>query len=377
MDLTLCTFNVENLFNRFDFSVLLDTDGDGHIPALVDFIADFAQGDYSRFNRFRDIVSRSRRSQDLAKREHTAKALAEASADIYLVQEVDDFNALNRFADAFLAAQAHQSFPNRVLHEGNDTRGIDVAAFSTRDLPFYSRSHAWKQPDWTRQSDSGRALLSQYAQANTAADHLIRHDGRIFRRDCLELALPTPAGLVTLFNCHFKSMSGAKSDGGVGLRQLEAITVREIITRNFKDPANALWAICGDLNDSQRHRVVSKQRNRDGSFDERDVAASPSGQRETGLDPLLNDGFGINIADQLPPEERWSHYFAPARTKSQLDYIICSPALADRLSGPPRFIRSGQPTRVPNTQSIERFDGIGKDRPKASDHCPLVARFTL
>lgn len=377
MELRLCTFNVENLFNRFDFSVLLDRDGDGHLPALVDFIADFAQGDYSRFNTFRDIVARSRRSQDLAKREHTAKALAEARAHIYLVQEVDDFNALNRFADGFLIPQAHEAFPNRVLHEGNDTRGIDVAAFSSRDMPFYSRSHAWKEPDWLDTTENARTLLDRFARAGAAAEALRQRNGRIFRRDCLELALPTPAGLVTLFNCHFKSMNRAKEDGGVGLRQLEAITVREIIARNFKDPANALWAICGDLNDAQRHRVVSAQENPDGRFDEREMPVPPSGQNESGLDPLLSDGFGVNIADRLPPEDRWSHYFVPARTKSQLDYIICSPALAEHLSAPPQFIRSGQPLRVPNTQNFERFDGIGWDRPKASDHSPLVATFSL
>lgn len=384
MEFRLCTFNVENLFNRFDFTTLLDDAGDRPMPALIDFVSDFAQGDYARFNEFRQIVQRSRRSQELEKRQQAAEVMAEAKAQMYLVQEVDNFDALNRFTDGFLFEATRTAFPNRVLHEGNDTRGIDVAAFAVQDLPFYSRSHAWKRPEWVRESDSGEALLKRYPRASTQATQLQRQThhhaaARIFRRDCLEIVLPVNGQLVTLFNCHFKSMGGNKDDGdgGVGLRQLEAITVREIIQRNFSDPAGALWAICGDLNDAQRHRKVSERENRDGSFDEDEISAPPSGQTETGLDPLLEDGFGVDISAQIPAAERWSHYFAKQRTKSQLDYIITSPALAEKLTGTPHFIRTGQPKRVPNTSDTPRLSRIGWDRPKASDHCPLVASFTF
>ena len=92
---------------------------------------------------------------------------------------------------------------------------------------------------------------------------------------------------------------------------------------------------------------------------------------------MLADGFGINLVGELDEPNRWTHYYAAEQTKSQLDYIIASPALAEMKSGSPEIIRSGLPHRVPNTDSIERYPRIGWDRPKASDHCPLTIEFNI
>ncbi len=97
----------------------------------------------------------------------------------------------------------------------------------------------------------------------------------------------------------------------------------------------------------------------------------------SGLDPLLKDGFGVNVLEELDPTERWTHYYTGDRTKTQLDYIIASPALKDKMVGAPQVIRNGQPFRVPNTDSISRYPRVGWDRPKASDHCPVVATFRI
>jgi len=172
-------------------------------------------------------------------------------------------------------------------------------------------------------------------------------------------------------------MAGWDSEDSLAMRQTEACMVREIVTRKFDDPAGALWAICGDLNDAQRYRFVSKVEQSDGSYDESERADSPSGEDGSGVDPLLHDGFGINLLDVLPAEERWTHYYSTGRHKSQLDYIIASPALAQMMRGRPEVIRSGMPYRVPNIRETARFPRIGWDRPKASDHCPVVVEFDI
>ena len=151
---------------------------------------------------------------------------------------------------------------------------------------------------------------------------------------------------------------------------------REIITRKFEGHATALWAIVGDLNDAEGFRFVSKVENSDGSFDETQKDRNASGFDTAGVTPILFDDFGVNLLSALSEEDRWTHYYSGGRHKTQLDYIITSTALAARLRGTPEVIRAGMPYRVPNLD-VPRYPRIGWDRPKASDHCPVVAEFDI
>ncbi|MGH1416552.1 MAG: endonuclease/exonuclease/phosphatase family protein [Pelagimonas sp.] len=158
----------------------------------------------------------------------------------------------------------------------------------------------------------------------------------------------------------------------MGMRQLEAIAVREIINRKFEAPSEALWCIVGDLNDDKQVIKVKKRLDEEGRQVE-DV----EGPNESGVDPLLNDGFGDNLVTLLPESNRWTHDYAGEKHKTQLDDIIASPALAETIVGLPEIVSSGMPFRVPNSDDIPRFPRIGWDRPKASDHCPLVVEFRI
>jgi predicted extracellular nuclease len=211
--------------------------------------------------------------------------------------------------------------------------------------------------------------LELYPKAKAKQEKLKRT--RLFRRDCLELETRLHDQTVTVFVCHFKSMGGGR-DKSMGMRQLEAITVREIINRKFQDPATALWAVIGDLNDYQLSIKVSSQADGNGEF-----AEEIDFPNESGVDPIIKDGFGFNTLELLPKEERWTHYYAGKRHKTQLDYIIASPALKERITNPPLVIRNGMPFRVPNSTDIQRYPRIGWDRPKASDHCPVVVEFNI
>ncbi|MEJ6395307.1 endonuclease/exonuclease/phosphatase family protein [Gymnodinialimonas sp. 2305UL16-5] len=370
----LCSFNIENLFTRFDFSAFSDPRAAAYLSPIVQFYGNFGDGDLTKFEEFKRFVQTAAISQDDDKRQHTALAIAEADAHVYCLQEVDGFDALVRFIEAYVKKTMGERFHNRVLHEGNDMRGIDVAAISVRNVPFYSRSHAWLTGSVIDDTESGQALLDQFPLAKARARQL--RSQRVFRRDCLELEVIVGENKVSLFNCHFKSMGGRDPERSLATRQTEAILVRELITRKFADPAAALWAICGDLNDALEFRFVSSVENDDGSFTESPRGTPPSGEDGSALEVFLSDGFAVNLLDTLPEDERYTHYFAGGRSKTQLDYILASPALAGRVRGAPEVIRAGMPHRVPNL-ATPRYPRIGWDRPKASDHCPVVVEFDI
>jgi endonuclease/exonuclease/phosphatase family metal-dependent hydrolase len=368
--LRLATFNIENLFARQDFNAFLwgpDSRSARNLDPIVQFLGRFGDGDLSRFEEFRSLVSAATVAQDDDKRQHTALALTALGADVVALQEVDSHDALRRFLLAYVAKTGTTPFRHAVLHEGNDPRGIDVAVVTQADWPIYTRSHADLTPAWLDDKPSGVALLDKYPRAKAKAKELARQ--RIFRRDCLEVQLAKAP--VTVFNCHFKSMSDGR-DETMGMRQLEAITVREIITRRFDDPATALWCVVGDLNDYQQRIKISRTEAADASRTETVEQMS-----ESGVDPLLADGFGQNLLKLLPDEDRWTHYYAAGMDKTQLDYIIASPALAAKIKGKPQIIRAGMPWRVPNSAAVARYPRVGWDRPKASDHCPVVVEFSL
>ena len=60
----------------------------------------------------------------------------------------------------------------------------------------------------------------------------------------------------------------------------------------------------------------------------------------------------------------------------QLDYILISPSLQDKNPNLlPFIIRNGQPFRAERYEG-ERWPRIGYERPKASDHSPVIAEIS-
>lgn len=371
MRLRVCTFNIENLFTRFNFSAFTDERARNYLPPIVQFLGSYSDGDFSKFDEFKRLVETAAIAQDDDHRQHTALAFGDTDADVYCLQEVDSIDALRRFMAAYVAKITKDKYPNLILMEGNDPRGIDVACV-TRDIrPAYARSHATLTYSNIKDSPRVVALLAAHPPAKKKAADL---RGPIFRRDCLEVEIVVGAERVSLFNCHFKSMGGS-SKNKVGMRQLEAVAVREIIARKFDDPATALWAVCGDLNSHRGDLKLMADGTDQFRPEQTDRDSSADGD-VSGIDPLLADGFGENLVARLPETDRWTHYFSGDRTKSQLDYIIASPALAAKMQGQPQILRSGMPYRVPNLDT-PRYPRVGWDRPKASDHCPVLVEFDI
>ncbi len=221
--------------------------------------------------------------------EARARVIRELDADLLAVQEVETGALLQELA-------RRTGYEQVVLLEGNDVqRGIDVGLLSR--IPLHgSRTHV-------------ADLLPRTRGAPREAR---------FSRDCLEVHVAVPGGLVLLIN-HFKSQAfgGRRSEA---LRLAQARRVREIAL----DLAEVPLAVLGDLNAEPD---------------------SPS------LAPLKQPPF-LDPLDVLPRRDRvtWRN----GRRHSALDYILLNPALARRL--------------VPGSVRILEGEAIRA----ASDHRPVL-----
>lgn len=363
------TFNVENLVSRLRFDVMRKTAETGSAMSLFHFPRPEE----------RELVERSLAvALEDDKRQMTALAIVEGAADIWCLQEVDSLGTLQAFFANYVHRAGDMRYGHFGLMEGNDQRGIDVGFAARRDMI----------------AEGGVRLASHaaltYADLDLHDRELARlglkPDDRIFVRDCLMVDLAWPHHRLTLFVCHFKSMSNGKDDGRVAtlpIRRAEARAVAELIRRRFGAGwRDANWIVAGDLNGFR-------------------TGLGPGARLEdegpSGIEPLT-EGFGVDPLATLPPHERWTHFrrwWSEGEDRlrdqhMQLDYVLLSPALAAANPAPRiDIVRRGQPYRAPldprhPDRSIaylstrgDRYPRVGWDRPKASDHSPVIVEIEL
>jgi endonuclease/exonuclease/phosphatase family metal-dependent hydrolase len=317
------TFNVENMLVRFEF----DPETEASLATLLD--ADEPEARAQLVRSYWNILNDEMRVM-------TALAIREGHADVVCLQEVESMRGLRAFHDRYLRRMTDLDYAHSILIEGNDGRHIDVAVMSRFPLERIVTHQAltWSQ-----------LRLDKPKIVEAERD-------RIFRRDCLEAHIQVGERALPVFVCHFKSF-GEDRNKTKPWRECEAIAVRRIIERHFPDPAGADWIIAGDLNDYTET---------DGEPDHFHA-----------LKPLLEDGFAVDIIKRIAdPRDRWTHYFPEAGLYQQLDYLLLSPTLARRNpDAVPTIIRRGLPYRA-ERYAGPRYPRIGWDRPKASDHCPVV-----
>ena len=368
MRLRIGTFNVENLLTRHRF----EAGGRTETQAAMSLFH-FPRADE------RDAVERSLAvALEDDKRQMTALAIAEAKADLWMLQEVDSLASLQAFFANYVHRIADHRYGHFTLLDGNDRRNIDIGFAARRDLPGLRQvsviSH--KQMSFEQAGVYGPDI----------AAFGIRPDDKVFARDCLAVTLDFGDRELTLFGCHFKSMNNGREDGRsatLPIRRAEALAVRRIVRERFgSDWRQANWIVLGDLN-GYRFGLGP--------------LAQPVDEGPSGIEPLTED-FAVDPMERLPVHERWTHFrrywseSAESLVESHmpLDHILLSPGLARaNPQAAMQMIRRGLPYRVPldprePDRSMgrlaltgDRYPRVGWDRPKASDHCPLTIDISL
>jgi endonuclease/exonuclease/phosphatase family metal-dependent hydrolase len=224
MDITVGTFNLNNLFSRFNFRGeidaihRLDTTLDGELKY------EFGARDTWKIRSYRGGLVKAKKAKDT---DLIVKRIRKINIDVLAIQEVEDIDTLHQFNREHL----DWMYRYAVLVEGNDPRLIDVGVLSKLPIGGITSWQRAVHPD-----DPTRA---------------------VFGRDLLEveiLSLSRSRKLFTIFNNHLKShyvdfkedpVAGERSNNERRTRQTEMMA--EIVkTRTRPD---SRFIVLGDMND--------------------------------------------------------------------------------------------------------------------------------
>jgi endonuclease/exonuclease/phosphatase family metal-dependent hydrolase len=353
------TFNVENLFSR---PTILNRPDHAWVSARLDEVAELTRllqkktyaADATRIRdlyvALKDFITINIRSSDVGhmiikadgtliargaddwvgfvdlKRERfdaeqvrfTGKVIREVKADVQCLIEVESRKTLELFNTDILDSL----FRDRLVIEGNDPRGIDIALATKKTAPL---------------------LL---ARTNAFARDAV---GEVFSRDCLEaeLALPGDKRLHVLVN-HFKAKD-RKPEISNEKRRRQAAEVSRILTTRY-DLKRDLVIVAGDMNDEP-------------------LSAPLKPLRDT---PDLHDVFDLV---NRPVADRWTYYYGRDKAFNAIDQMYVSTALKAHLrdAGIERRGMSGL-SKLTNGAETE-FEGITSWRLAASDHGAVWADF--
>ena len=369
MSVRIATFNAENLMHRFDFSGFENERRRDRILHMVDVKT---KQQYELLEQAR-VVSHTDDAMQL-----TALAIADTQADIVCLQEVENIEALNAFEYGYLYRMIGRGYRNKVLIEGNDGRGIDVAVMMREETA------TGEEIEFVRAKSHAGITYKDFDLLNKPLQEMgLEGDDKVFRRDCLEVDVKIGGRPFTLYVVHFKSMGSSKDnvDGRtytMAVRIAEAKAVRRIVENRFGKgkTASKRWMVCGDLNDYRSRVIVHGNRHSGFQF-------AHESEGNCGFDPLIENGFSENLVERREQMDQWTLYHSRGLEEQhlcQLDYLLTSPSLVkNNPKAVPEIIRAGQPYRTPFPlgQAVERYPRTGWDRPKASDHCPVVVELAM
>jgi endonuclease/exonuclease/phosphatase family metal-dependent hydrolase len=299
VDVSVGTFNLNNLFSRFNFEAQVDAivedDPDSGLTATYTF------NDPERF-RLRTYQGRLVHGKNPADQDTIAARIATMDLDVLCAQEVEDIDTLRFFAAQHLGG----SYRFLVLVEGNDPRLIDLAVLSKLPLgPVVSHQHA------------------VHSEAPGEA---------VFSRDLLEVDILHPTKgtrLLTVFNNHLKSQfvpfdqdPVAGKEANDTRRRRQAETVERLVAARTRPDSRYL--ILGDLNDPPEAPSLAA------------IAASEQLKLVNGLAQPTETRPPKADVPPAPASGAWTHRFKESGQPAHyelFDQIWLSPALAARQTG--------------------------------------------
>jgi endonuclease/exonuclease/phosphatase family metal-dependent hydrolase len=294
MEITVGTFNLNNLFSRFDFQAEIDTSKPG--PPIEERTS-FTFNDPQAF-----VLRTYEGTLVKPKPDDAQKAIADRitamDLDVLAVQEVEDIDTLKTFNQQ----QLDGLYAEVGLVEGNDPRLIDVGILSKFPLGgVTSWRHAVYLPDPTRP---------------------------IFSRDMLQVEVMNASRterLVTLFIHHLKSRFisfGTNPTTGAAqndeLRRRQCVAAASIIDARTRPDSS--FVVLGDMNDNPDSPPVEP------------LVASDLGLFNALTDPA--ESQPAPHEDPPPASTAWTERFKPTGQPAQhnlFDQIWLSPALRPRL----------------------------------------------
>lgn len=345
-NVTICTFNVENLFVRYKVF--------GYLPGDKFKRKVLTEKELEEYGGFLpgQLFKNSFKIFDKNDwRKLTAKAIkgygdkgGKKFPDIICMQEVDSMDALRLFNEDYLESE----YDYAILLDSHDPRRIDVGVLSKLKIQKIKTN------------------MYELYKGSEKQEYL-------FSRDCLELNFDTPdSNKLTIFVNHLKSNYVDEKDAAKKkqkekennrLRRKQANKVHELVKERFpgKSFEKENFIILGDLNDQPD---------------------SPS------LVPLLKKLGMEDVLSRLDFKERWTHWWQKENSVSQLDYILLSPHLSKNLDKKPYIERRGLSTKIKKFTHLgsksgnkipfdfNRFPEV-TDSIDASDHCPVFVNLKM
>ncbi|MBN2555172.1 MAG: endonuclease/exonuclease/phosphatase family protein [Anaerolineales bacterium] len=226
MQVSVGTFNLNNLFSRFNFEGALEAINATPGPAgSLTLRYEFSDPNTFRVRTFRGKLVKAK---DPEETQRIADRIITSAVDVLAVQEVENIGILRRFNQEWLGG----SYRYQTLIEGNDPRFIDVAILSKLPVGPVTSFQTTVHPADLARPVFGRDLLEVQ----------IWDEGRTRK-------------LFTLYNNHLKSnfvpygedpVAGAAAANARRLRQAEMVA-RIVADRNRPD---GRFVLLGDMNDS-------------------------------------------------------------------------------------------------------------------------------
>ena len=295
MRVTVGTFNLNNLFSRFNFEADVETATTSTVETKTTFTFADPAGYKLRTYRGRLVTEKP-----VAERQLLADRIKRMSLDVLAVQEVEDIDTLRQF----VRDELDGLYEHAVLIEGNDPRMIDVGLLSRRPLGGVTSWQHIADPDDPSKPVFSRDLL----QVQVLKDN---------RREIL----------FTVFVNHLKSHyvpfdvhdAEAEATRANELRRRQSQAAATIIASQMRP--NSSYIVLGDMNDPPDSEFL------------RPLTASPTLKLVSGLSNAKETRPAPG--QPPPPTSAWTERFKPAGKPAEytlMDQIWLSPALAPRLA---------------------------------------------